>query len=85
MDQAWTVEIGELETLEAITQHEQTRDLLLRMATMSASGNLAPFLAELLADDEVDAETAGKLAELATDARFLHAVEEYVHRTAVIH
>jgi len=82
MVEAWT---GEIETLEAIAQQAETRDLLLRMATMSARGQLAPFLEELLADEEVDAETAGKLAELATDATFLHAVEDYVHRTAVLH
>ena len=82
MVDAWT---GEIETLEMIAQHEETRDLLLRMANMSGSGNLAPFLEELLADDDLDPETAGKVAELATDARFLHAVEEYVHCTAVLH
>ena len=82
MADGWT---GEIEALEAVAQHAETRDLLLRMATMSAQGNLAPFLEELLADDEFDAETAAKLAELATDARFLHALEEYVHRTAVLH
>ena len=76
---------GEFETLEAIAQDDETRELLLRMATMSGQGNLQPFLEELLEDDEVDAETAGTLAELATDARFLHAVEDYVHRTAVVH
>jgi hypothetical protein len=82
MVQTWD---GELETLEAVAQDPETRDLLLRMATLSARGNLQPFLEELLEDDEVDAETAGTLAELATDARFLHAVENYVHRTAVLH
>jgi hypothetical protein len=82
MVQTWD---GELETLEAVAQDPETRDLLVRMAALSARGNLQPFLEELLEDDEVDAETAGKLAELATDARFLHAVENYVHRTAVLH
>jgi hypothetical protein len=82
MVQVWS---GEIETLEAVTQHAETRDLLLRMATMSASGNLGPFLEELLADDDFDPETAAKLAELATDATFLHAVEEYVQSTAVLH
>ncbi len=77
--------LGEIEALEAIAQDTETRQLFLRMATMSASGDLAPFLAQLLDEGEVDAETAGTLAELASDPVFLHAVEDYVHRTARVH
>jgi hypothetical protein len=75
----------QIEALETIAQDERTRDLFLRMATMAARGSLPAFLQELLDDEEVDAETAGSLAELASDHRFLHAVEDYVHRTAVLH
>jgi hypothetical protein len=60
-----------------------TRDLFLRMATMSAHGTLGPFLRELLAD--ADAEIVGVLAELASDRAFLHAVEDYVQCTHVLH
>jgi hypothetical protein len=81
-EEPWAAEI---ETLEAIAQDDGTRELFLRMATMSAAGGLPAFLQQLLDDDEVDAETAGSLAELASDPAFLHAVEDYVHRTALLH
>ena len=79
--------LGETEALEAIAQDTMTRDLFLRMATMSAHGTLGPFLRELLADADADAdaEIAGILAELASDRAFLHAVEDYVQCTHVLH
>lgn len=82
MGEPWT---GEIETLEAIAQDAATRELFLRMAVVCARGGLPAFLQELLEDDEVDAETAGSLAELASDPAFLHAVEDYVHRTRALH
>ena len=45
----------------------------------------APFLRELDDDRELDAETKDTLAELASDERFLHAVEDYVRRTRALH
>ncbi len=77
--------LGDIEALEAIAQDTTTRELVLRMATMSASGSLGPFIADLLAADAGDAEIACMLAELAYDHTFLHAVEDYVHRTHVRH
>jgi hypothetical protein len=77
--------LQDIESLEAISQDEQTRDLFLRMAHMSQSGRLAPFLAELEHDRDLDAETKGTLAELASDETFLHAVEDYVRRTRALH
>ena len=77
--------LQDIESLEAISQDEQTRDLFLRMAHMAQSGRLAPFLDELKHDDELDDETKGTLAELASDETFLHAVEDYVRRTRALH
>jgi hypothetical protein len=77
--------LQDIESLEAISQDEQTRDLFLRMAQMSQSGKLAPFLDELEHDRELDDETKGTLAELASDETFLHAVEDYVRRTRALH
>jgi hypothetical protein len=77
--------LQDIESLEAISQDEQTRDLFLRMAHMSQSGRLAPFLDELKHDRELDDETKGTLAELASDETFLHAVEDYVRRTRALH
>jgi hypothetical protein len=55
------------------------------MAQMSQSGRLAPFLDELEHDRDLDDETKGTLAELASDKSFLHAVEDYVRRTRALH
>ena len=82
MDGLW---LQDIESLEAISQDEDTRTLFLRMARMSQNGRLQPFLRELEHDRELDAETKDTLAELAQDARFLHAVEDYVHRTRALH
>jgi hypothetical protein len=77
--------LRDIESLEAISQDEDTRNLFLRMAQLSQNGRLQPFLRELEDDRELDAETKGTLSELACDAGFLHAVEDYVHRTRALH
>jgi hypothetical protein len=77
--------LEDIESLETIAQDADTRRLFLRMAGMSQSGRLAPFLRELEDDRELDQETKATLAELASDSSFLHAVEEYVHRTRSFH
>lgn len=77
--------LEDIESLEAISQDDDTRKLFLRMAYLSQSGRLKPFLRELDADRELDDETKGTLAELAQDASFLHAVEDYVRRTRAFH
>jgi hypothetical protein len=77
--------LQDIESLEAISQDEDTRRLFLRMAQMSQSGRLAPFLDELEHDRDLDDETKGTLAELASDESFLHAVEDYVRRTRALH
>ncbi|MBV8079685.1 MAG: hypothetical protein JO186_04840 [Actinobacteria bacterium] len=77
--------LRDLESLEAITQDDGTRDLVLRMAELSKTGNLAPFLFELDCDQDLDAATKATFAELARDEVFLHAVEDYVHRTRDLH
>ena len=77
--------LQDIESLEAISQDEDTRNLFLRMAYLSQSGRLAPFLYELEHDHDLDPETKGTLAELASDESFLHAVEDYVQRTRAQH
>ncbi|HEV8460777.1 MAG TPA: hypothetical protein VGQ38_08715 [Gaiellaceae bacterium] len=77
--------LEDIESLEAISQDDDTRKLFLRMAHLSQSGRLKPFLRELDADRELDDETKGTLAELAQDESFLHAVEDYVRRTRALH
>ena len=77
--------LQDLESLEAISQDDATRDLCLRMATLSQTGSLGPFLSELRHDDELDDQTKGMLTELAEDRSFLLAVEDYVQKTEIAH
>jgi hypothetical protein len=77
--------LQDIESLEAISQDSLTRDLFLKMAAMSQAGRLAPFLFELQFDQDLDAETKGTLEEIARDPSFLLAVEDYVHKTEILH
>ena len=75
----------DLESLEAISQDELTRDLFLRMAWLSQKDGLQPFLSELQHDDDLDEGTKGMLTEIAEDPTFLLAVEDYVTKTQIEH
>ena len=75
----------DLESLEAISQDDITRDLVLRMSAMSQEGSLGPFLFELSRDSELDDVTKSTLAEIAQDPEFLLAVEDYLNRTEILH
>lgn len=77
--------LQDLESLEAISQDDDTRRIFLKMAAMSQAGTTSHFLAELASDDEVDEDTKGSLAELARDSTFLFAVEDYLRRTQRLH
>ena len=75
----------DLESLEAISQDDITRDLVLRMSAMSQDGSLGPFLFELSRDSELDDMTKSTIAEIAQDPEFLLAVEDYLNRTEILH
>ena len=77
--------LDDLESLEAISQDDETRRIFLRMAAMSRDGQMGSFLVELARDEDLDDETKGTLEELAMDDSFLFAVEDYVQRTQVLH
>lgn len=77
--------LQDIESLEAISQDEETCAICLRMADLSNHGRLEPFLTELALDGDLDAETKETLTELATNAGFLHAVEDYVRATSALH
>ena len=79
---AW---MEEIESLQEIAQNDSARALFLRMAVLSREGRLEPFLNELAADDELDSSTKGAVMELAHDAPFLAAVEEYLLSTRRAH
>lgn len=77
--------LHDIESLEAVTQDEHTKRICLRMAAMSQAGTLGSFVANLHHDDELDAGTKGTITEIASDASFLLAVEDYVRRTQLLH
>ncbi len=77
--------LHDIESLEAVAQDESTKLLCLRMAAMSKAGTLGPFIANLAGDDELDDDTKGTIAEIASDQQFLLAVEDYVRRTHIEH
>jgi hypothetical protein len=77
--------LQDLESLEAISQDADAKQIFLRMAAMSQTGQMGSFLAELAQDNDLDDETKGTLKELARDNTFLLAVEEYLTRTERLH
>jgi len=77
--------LQDFESLEAISQDDTTRDLFLRMASLSQAGRLEPFLSELQHDEDLDAETKDTVAEIAGDASFLLVVEDYLNKTQIVH
>jgi hypothetical protein len=77
--------LDDLESLEAISQDEETRRIFLRMAALQQAGRMRSFLHELEQDDELDEVTKIRLTELARDRAFLLAVEDYLVRTHRVH
>jgi len=77
--------LQDIEALEAISQDEDAREIFLRMAAMARQGRTGRFLDELHRDDELDGVTKGVIAELASDRKFLYAVEDYLRRTEHVH
>jgi hypothetical protein len=75
----------DLESLEAISQDNEARSIFLRMAAMSQEGRLDSFLIELAHTSELDESTKGTLSEIARDEAFLLVVDDYLHRTRVMH
>jgi hypothetical protein len=79
---AW---LQDLESLEAISQDDDARQIFLRMAAMSQTGRTSTLVTEIARDDDLDDDMKGTLTELARDRAFLLAVEEYVEQTRRIH
>jgi hypothetical protein len=77
--------LHDLESLEAISQNDETRRLFLRMAAMQQAGTVGTFLDQVAFDDELDETTKSTLQELATNRSFLLAVEDYLRTTQRVH
>ena len=77
--------LNEMESLEAISQDDEAKQIFLRMAALSRHGQMGNFLTELARDEDLDDETKGTLRELAEDNTFLLAVEDYLQRTQLLH
>jgi hypothetical protein len=77
--------LQDLESLEAILQDDEAKQIFLRMAALSRDGQMGNFLTELARDEGLDDETKGTLRELAEDNTFLLAVEDYLQRTDRLH
>jgi hypothetical protein len=77
--------LDDLESLEAISQDDEAKQIFLKMAAMSQAGQMGDFLTVLARDGELDDETKGTLEELAKDDTFLLAVQEYVQQTQRLH
>ena len=77
--------LEDIESFEAICQDDEARKLVLRLAHLTRHDALAPFLNEVALAIDIDHETRASVAELAQDASFLLAVEDYVRRTQRLH
>ena len=77
--------LQDLESLEAISQDDDARQIFLRMAAMSQTGRTNTLVTEIARDDDLDDEMKGTLTELARDRSFLLAFEDYLEQTRRIH
>jgi hypothetical protein len=77
--------LQDLESLEAISQDDDTRQIFLKMAAMSRTGGLPSFLSQLEGDEEIDSDTKNTLSAIARDHTFLLALEDYLQRTQRLH
>jgi hypothetical protein len=75
----------DLESLEAINQDAETRDVVLRMAGLARGGRLGRFIHVVNADPELDEFTREWVLELARNEPFLLAADEYLSRCDTLH
>jgi hypothetical protein len=75
----------DLESLEAINQDDDIRQLVLRMANLAHRGSLGDFIAVVDSDEELDQETKDTVLELARDKTFLLAAEDYLRTCRTYH
>jgi hypothetical protein len=77
--------VQDLESLEAINQDEDIRQLVLRMANLARGGHLGDFIAVVDSDGDLDDETKETVLELARNEAFLLAAEDYLRTCQRFH
>lgn len=77
--------VQDLESLEAINQDEDIRQLVLRMAGLARGGRLGDFIAVVGSDTDIDDETKETVLELARNETFLLAAEDYLRTCRKYH
>jgi hypothetical protein len=70
--------VQDLESLEAINQDADIRQLVLRMANLARDGHLGDFIAVVDSDVDLDDETKETVLELARNEEFLLVAEDYL-------
>ena len=75
----------DLESLEAISQDDGSAPALPAYGRDAAGRPPGLVPGRARRHDELDEDTKGTLSELARDEAFLLAVEDYLHRTRVLH
>jgi hypothetical protein len=77
--------VQDLESMEAVNQDADAREIVLRMAGLARGGRLGGFIAAVGSDAELDDETKATVLELAKDEAFLLAAEDYLRACAYLH
>jgi hypothetical protein len=75
----------DLESLEAISQDADARDIVLRMAGLAHRGRLDSFIDVVSADRALGPGTKAWVVALAQDEGFLLAAEEYLASCRHLH
>jgi hypothetical protein len=76
--------LQELESLEAINQDAEAREVVVRMAGLARGGRLGRFIHVVNADPELDEHTRAWVLGLANEP-FLLAADEYLSRCRTLH
>jgi hypothetical protein len=76
--------LQELESLEAINQDAEAREVVVRIGGLARGGRLGRFIHVVNADPELDEHTRAWVLGLANES-FLLAADEYLSRCRTLH
>jgi hypothetical protein len=72
--------IYDLESLEVVSEDEDAREVVHRLACLARAGQLHCLIDAVTADPDIDDDTKAWMLELARNEPFLIAVDVYVAR-----